>query len=167
MLRDLGNQQIDALADDFGLAVAEHALTSGIEGANDALFVHGKHDVLDVIEDDLQMLRALCAHFLRERTGLISHEAHGLHDATPLFIDSLVMRADEPKQRAEVDDSGAAAQAQLAKLAPKMGVEIGAVFTTERAVHTNGSGRTGGDRLRGARGIRILRIDTRPEVRRL
>ncbi len=62
-----GTREIDAFADDFRFAEAEHALAGGgrIERADDAFFVDGQHHVLDVIEDDLQMLGALRAHFVR------------------------------------------------------------------------------------------------------
>src|SRR5207248_2929585 len=81
----------DALSDDFRFGIAEHALAGGIEGAQRAVLLDREHDVLDVIEDDLQVLGALLARRVLERSRLLRHQAHGLGDAAPLGLDALVM----------------------------------------------------------------------------
>ena len=111
--------------DHFGFAEAEHALAGGIEGADDALLVHREHDVLDVIEDDLQMLGALRAHFVRHGARFVRHEAHRLHDAAALVVDRLVVLADDPQQRAEIQGPAAGPQVQLPQLGAKVVMEVG------------------------------------------
>ncbi len=110
MLGDLRDQQVDALPNDFRFTETEHALAGGIEGPDHALLVHRQHDVLDVIEDDLQMIGTLRAHLARHGLAFIGHETHRLHDATTFFIDGLVVRAHQTQKRADIDDRRAAAQ---------------------------------------------------------
>src|SRR4029077_4833868 len=87
LLGELRNEQIDSLPDDLGLRVAEDALPRRVEGADHALLVDAQHDVLDVIKNDLQMLRALLPRLQRERARLIGHEAKGFHVTARLVIE--------------------------------------------------------------------------------
>src|SRR5690606_19781420 len=103
VLADTRDQQVDALAKDFRLAVAEHALAGGIEGLDDAALVDRENDVLDVIQDDLQMLRALLVHFARKRARLGGHQSQRQDDASALFGCRAVMGAYRPQGRAEPD----------------------------------------------------------------
>ena len=110
---DLRDQQIDALADDLGLRVSEHPLARRVEGLDDAVLVDREHDVLDVIEDDLQMLGALLARLVRHGPRFVRHEPHRLHDAAALFVDGFVVRTDQAQQHRQVGSgrSGSAAAA--------------------------------------------------------
>ncbi len=138
----------------------------GLKRADHALIVHRQHHVLDVIEDDLQMIGALRAHFVRHGARFVGHESHRLHDAAAFFVDGLVVRADETQQRADIDDGRAAAQAQLAQLGSKMGMQLGAFFAHERVgIDAHDGRRAGRHSLAGARGVRVPRIGARPEFR--
>ncbi len=112
------------------------------------------------------MIGALRAHFVRHGARFVGHEPHRLHDATPLFIHGLVVRADQTQQRAGIDDGRAAAQAQLAQLGSKMGMQLGAFFAHECiGIDAYDGRRTGRHSLAGARGVRVPRIGARPEFR--
>src|SRR5436309_839330 len=50
---DLGNEQIDSLPEELRLPVPEYSLARGIEALDHPVLVDGQHDVLDVIQDDL------------------------------------------------------------------------------------------------------------------
>ena len=77
--------------------------------------------VLDVVEDGLQMRGGLLANLARERLRLVGHELHGAHDAAPLAVDPVVVRADGPEQRIEI--RFAAAASRLRDLALEQGVQ--------------------------------------------
>ncbi len=166
VLRNLRDQQIDALTDHFGFAEAEHTFASGIERADRTLLVHRQHHVLDVIEDDLQMIRALRAHFVRHGARFVGHESHRLHDAAAFFVDGLVVRAHEAQQRACIDDGRATAQAQLTQLRSQMRMQLGAFFAHE-SIRIDAHDGSGASRhaLTCARGVRVPRIGARPEFR--
>ena len=51
--------------------------------------------VLDVIEDGLQMRGGLLADFASHGLGLIGHQLHGAHHATPFGIQPIVVRTDD------------------------------------------------------------------------
>ena len=82
--------------------VAEDAFAGGIEGLDVAGVVHRHDGVLDVVEDGLQMRGGLLANLARERLRLVGHELHRAHDAAPLAVDAVVVRADGLEQRLEV-----------------------------------------------------------------
>ena len=97
-LSDLRHQQVDPLSDDFRLIETEHSLAGWVECLNDTFLIDREDDVLDVIEDDLQVVRALLAGLVSQRPGFIGHQAHRLHDAPSLVIDGLVLRTDQAQQ---------------------------------------------------------------------
>jgi len=121
---DLGDQQLDALSDDFRFGIAEHALAGGIEGAQRAVLLDREHDVLDVIEDDLQVLGALLARRVLERSRLVRHQAHGLGDAAPLGLDALVMLVHQAQQQPDVGSGGAGAQLELPQLCAQLRMQV-------------------------------------------
>jgi hypothetical protein len=100
--RDLGNELVDTLADDFGLDITEHPLTGGIEGLNDPILIHREHHILDVVENHLQMLGALFARLVRHGARFVRHEPHGLDDAATLLVDGVVVRTQQLQQDAQV-----------------------------------------------------------------
>ncbi len=164
VLSNLRDQQIDALTDNFRFAEREYPFAGGIEGADHALLVHRQHDVLDVIEDDLQMFGALRAHFVRHGARFVCHETHRLHDAATFFVDGLVMRADETEERTDIDDRRAAAQAQLTKLSAQMRMQFGTVFAHERVrIDAHDGRRARRYSFARARRLRIPWIGTRPK----
>ena len=57
--------------------------------------------VLDVVEDGLQVRGGLLANLAGERLRLVGHELHGAHDAAPLGVDPIVVRADGFEERAK------------------------------------------------------------------
>ena len=139
---DFRNQQIDPLTDHFGFRVPEDALACWIECLDDAVLVHRDDDVLDVIENDLQMLGALLAGFVRHGARFIGHEPHRLNDAAPFLINGFVMSADDAQQNCKVRGSGVRIpQAQLFQLRPKLVVQLGTVLRAERVVGANDSSR--------------------------
>ncbi len=91
-------------------AIAENALAGGIEGFDVAGLVHRDDGILDVVEDGLQMRGGLFADLAREGLRLIGHQLHGAHDAAPLGVDAVVVRADGLEQRVEVELAAAAAR---------------------------------------------------------
>jgi hypothetical protein len=80
-------------------SVAEDALARGIEGFDVARVVDRDDGVLDVVEDRLQMRCGLFADLPGQRLRLVGHELHGAHDAAPLGIDAIVVRAHGFEQR--------------------------------------------------------------------
>ena len=123
LLGERRQQQVDAPADHFGLRIAEHALAGRIEGLDRAVTVDGHHDVLDVVEDQLQVSARLLGDFAREGARLIRHQLHRAHDAAALFIHLLVVVADGGEQRAQVD-LPVRATAQLFHLLPKLRMHL-------------------------------------------
>ena len=81
-----------------------------------------------------------------------------------LVIDSLVMRADQPKQRADLEGIRMP-ESQLAQLCSQMRVQVRAVLSPEQRIGANDGSRAG-RRFLGARGLRILRTAAREDVRR-
>ncbi len=152
-------QQIDALTDHLGLIETEHPLAGGIEGAHHALLVHREHHVLDVIENDLQMLRALLARLERQRPRLIGHQAHRLDNSAPLVVDRQVVIVDDAQQQPEIDRRAPGAQLQLLQLRAQLRVHIGMRVTERPRVLPN-------ERSRGARGG-TLGVGARSEGLRL
>ncbi len=149
---DFRDQQIDTLSDDLGLDVAKHALAGRIEGLDDAVFIDGQDDVLDVIEDDLQMLRALLARLVRQRSRLVRHESHGLNDAAALVVDHLILRAHELQQQGELGVGGVGAgtphpQSDFLQLRAQLRMKIGAVRRTDSLVGPDEGRRCPGARL--------------------
>ncbi len=64
--------------------------------------VHRDDGILDVVEDGLQVGGRLLPNLARERLRLIGHELHRAHDAAPLPVDPVVMGADRPEQRIDI-----------------------------------------------------------------
>jgi hypothetical protein len=64
--------------------------------------IHGHDGILDVVQNGLQVRRRLLTDLTREGLRLIGHELHGAHDAAPLRIEAIVMRADGGQQRTQV-----------------------------------------------------------------
>ena len=112
----LRQEFLDPVAHGLRLAIAEDPLGGGIEGQHDAKLIQRQHHILDVVQDDLQVIRALLLGFERQRARLIGHELHGAHDATALLIDGGVVTADEPEQRRGIGLVRAGAQLQFAQL---------------------------------------------------
>src|ERR1700734_1099306 len=102
-LTDVGQQEIERAAQDLGRRVAEYALAGGIEGFDVPGLVDRDDGVLDVVEDGLQVRGGLLANLASERLCLIGHELHRAHDAAPLAVDPIVVRADGLEQGIEVE----------------------------------------------------------------
>jgi len=154
IVRELRDQEVDSLSDDLGRGVTEHALTRRVEGADHPLLVHREHDVLDVIENDLQVLGALLARLERERAGLIRHEAHGFDDSAPLAVDGQVVIVDHPQQQSDVGLRAPGPQLQLAQLRPQLRVQL-RISLRQRP-------RVGPDERRGGAGRGFSRAGARP-----
>ena len=97
-----GSKKSERAAQDLRGSVAEDAFAGGIEGLDVAGVVHRDDGVLDVVEDGLQMRGGLLANLAGERLRLVGHELHRAHDAAPLAVDAVVVRADGLEQRLEV-----------------------------------------------------------------
>ena len=110
----LGQQILERAAEDLRLRVAEDALAGGIEGLDVAGVVDRDDGVLDVVENGLQVRRALFADFARERLSLVRHELHGAHDAAPLRIDAVVLRAHRREEHVQVEIAPPSRLGQLA-----------------------------------------------------
>jgi len=121
---DLRQQQRDALSDDLALGITEEALAGRIERLHSTVLVDGEHRVLDVIQDHLQMVRALLARLVFERAGFIGHEPHRACDAATLVVDRLVMSADALEKLVDVERRGALGQTQLRQELLQMRVQL-------------------------------------------
>ena len=102
-------------------AVAENALAGGIEGFDVACVVDRHDRVLDVVQDGLQVRGGLLANLACEGLRLVGHELHRAHDAAPLAVDAIVVRADALEEGTEIRI--AAPQACLLDLALEQGVQ--------------------------------------------
>ncbi len=109
-------------AEDFGVRVAEYPLAGGIEGLDVAALIDRDDGILDVVEDRLQVRCGLFADLAGERLRLVGHELHRAHDAAPLRVDPVVMRADGLEQGREIQL--AAASARLGHLALEQTIEM-------------------------------------------
>jgi hypothetical protein len=108
--RNIGEQECERAAQDLRRRIAEDALAGGIEGFDVTGVVHRDDGVLDVVQDGLQMRGGLLANLARERLRLVGHELHGAHDAAPLAVDPVVVRADRLEQRIEIQVAAAASR---------------------------------------------------------
>ena len=95
---------------------------------DEAGLIDQQHDVLDVIENHLQVLARLFARLVRERLGLIRHQAHGLDDPAPLALDRPVVLVDQAQQHRHVGVGVAGAQLQLAQLRLQRRMQFGILF---------------------------------------
>jgi hypothetical protein len=109
-LRDVGQQEIQRAAEDLRLRVAENSFAGGVEGFDVTGIVERDDGVLDVVEDGLQMRGGLLANFARQRLRLVGHELHRAHDAAPLAVDAIVVRADRLEQGFYVEVAAPAAR---------------------------------------------------------
>ena len=100
--RDVRQQEFERAAQDLRRRVAEDPLAGGIEGFDVAGVVQRDDGILDVVEDGLKVRGGLLPNLARERLRLVGHELHGAHDAAPLTIDPVVVRADGLEQRLEI-----------------------------------------------------------------
>ncbi len=149
MHRDFRDEQIDPLPDHLGFDEAEHPLAGGVECLNHTVIVDGEHDIFDVIENDLEMLGALLACFMRQGACFVRHQSHRLHDAASLVIDRLILRADELQQDRQVRAGGTRTQTGFLQLSPQLGMKIGAVLADTPLIRPDESGRCAGTRIRG------------------
>ncbi|HXN55026.1 MAG TPA: hypothetical protein VN874_02060 [Myxococcales bacterium] len=77
-----------------------------------------------MIEDDLQVLGALCVGLARQRPRFIGHEAHRLDNAPPLALERLIVLVDQLQQHREIGSRVAGAQLQLVQLRAQIRVQI-------------------------------------------
>ena len=80
----LGQEILEAAAEDLARRVAEDALAGRIEGLDVAAVIDGDDGVLDVVEDGLQVRGALLADLAGQRLRFVRHELHGANDPAPL-----------------------------------------------------------------------------------
>ena len=125
LLRRLGHEMIERAADDLCLAVAEDALSGGIESLDVPTLIDRDDGVLNVIENGLQLGRRLLANFAREGLRLIRHELHRTHDAAALLIDRVVVAADGMEQLSEFGCPSGRARSSDAQLLAKQSVKVG------------------------------------------
>src|SRR6202012_1987259 len=83
--------------------IANDALAGGVAGLDMGAVVDRDDGILDVVENRLQVRRALLADLTRERLSLVRHELHGTDDAAPLRIHAIVLRAHRLEERAQVE----------------------------------------------------------------
>ena len=98
-----GNQQVELLAADVVLAVAENALAGGIQRLDATGLVDRQDRVLDVVEDGLQLGGRAFAHLARERGGLVGEQPHRADDAAAFLVPFDVGAADGVQQLAQIE----------------------------------------------------------------
>ena len=69
-----------------------------------------------MIEDDLQLRRALLGDFHAQRARLVGHELHRAHHGAPLVVDGVVVAAEHLEQLVRADARAGHAGAQLPQL---------------------------------------------------
>src|SRR5215469_8748886 len=92
------------------------------------------------------MLGALLASLVRQRTSLVRHEPHRLHNPAPLILDGLVLRAHQLQQHRELGTSrlearDARALADLLQLRAQLRMKVGAVLYARSLVFPDNGGR--------------------------